>query len=93
MRMVWSATLAAGIGPNAVRSRFRRTAGEGDRQAKDATSPYGHGGFNPILDPRCRIIPLSEATLMATQRRFVRQRFASHITRPLAGFGPVSVTL
>jgi hypothetical protein len=45
---------------------------------QDATSAYGHGGFNPILDPRCRIIPLSEATLMATQRRFVRQRFASH---------------
>jgi hypothetical protein len=34
MHMVWSATLAAGIGPNAVRGRFRRTAGEGDRQAR-----------------------------------------------------------
>jgi hypothetical protein len=26
----------------------------------------------------CRIIPLSEATLMATQRRFVQRRIASH---------------
>jgi hypothetical protein len=41
---------------------------------QDATSVYGHGGFNPIVDQRCRIIPQPEA---------VRRRFASHavITR------------
>ena len=57
MRMVRSYT-RGGNWPNAVRGRFRRTAGE-EIVRQDATSAYGHGGFNPI-DPSCRIVPQAE---------------------------------
>jgi hypothetical protein len=57
MRMV-SATLAAGIGQTPSAADF---AGPLAREIvrQDATSAYGHGGFNPI-DPSCRIVPQPE---------------------------------
>jgi hypothetical protein len=36
----------------------------------DATAAYGRGGFNPILDSRCWIIPQPEATLYDDTARF-----------------------
>lgn len=31
---------------------------------------YGHGGFDPTLDPRCRIVALPEASLYGETARF-----------------------
>jgi hypothetical protein len=33
-------------------------------------SPYVYGGFNPIFDPRCRIVPQPEASLYGETARF-----------------------
>jgi hypothetical protein len=32
--------------------------------------PYVYGGFNPIFDPRCRIVPQPEASLYGETARF-----------------------
>ena len=52
--------------------------GAGERVKQNAASAYGHGGFNPILDPRWRIIPRRRATLYGAPRVFVQPRFAGH---------------
>jgi hypothetical protein len=31
---------------------------------------YGYGGFNPFFDPRCRIVPMPEASLYGDTARF-----------------------
>jgi hypothetical protein len=56
-------TRAAGIGPNAVHAADLAGPVAREIVRQDATSAYCYGGFNPILDPSCRIIPQPEATL------------------------------
>ena len=57
----WSATRAAAIGPNAVHAADLAEPPAREIVRQDASSAYG--GFNPVLDPRCGIMPQPEAHL------------------------------
>jgi hypothetical protein len=66
----WSAPLAAGIGPNAVQAADLAEPLAREIVRQDAAFTYGYGGFNPILDPRRRIVPQPEAALSGDTARF-----------------------
>jgi hypothetical protein len=66
----WSAPLAAGIGPSATPAADLAEPLAREIVRQDATSAYGYGGFNPNLDPSCRIIPQPEAAPSGDTARF-----------------------
>jgi hypothetical protein len=90
MRVVLELTLAAGIGPNPVHAADLAEPLAREIVRQDATSAYGHGGFNPILDPRCRIHSKAGSDPLSRHRAFSPDG-GLRVTRSLRGFGPVSV--
>lgn len=63
------AVLTAGLS-QAARAADLTGPHSGDMVPQQLSMAYGYGGFNPLLDPRCRIIPVPEAGLYGDTARF-----------------------